>query len=78
MAKGIDKRSYKHEEGKLNKEVERIDVEVKKIMKEATSQKSVKNVDKVTTRIPEGVFHIDRDGNVFIKTKLGLKQVTLT
>lgn len=75
MAKGIEKRSYKHDDPKVNKEFERIDTQVKKAMTEASQQKSVKNVDKVTEKIPSGVFHIDRDGNVYIKTKLGLKQI---
>jgi len=78
MAKGKDTRSYKHDDAKVNKEFERVDLGIKEAKDEASKQKSVVHKDLVDTKIPEGVFHIDGAGNVFIKTKLGLKQVTLT
>ena len=75
MGKGADKRSYKHDDAKLNREIERVDKRIKAVFTEATKQRSVVKRDTVDTKIPEGVFHIDRDGEIWIKTKLGLKQL---
>lgn len=70
-----EKRSYKHDEAKINKEFERVNKRVEAVFTEAQKQKSVRTVDTVNEKITENVFHIDRDGNVYIKTKLGLKQL---
>jgi hypothetical protein len=73
--KETGKRSYKHEDPKLNKEIEKVNKRISAAFTEAKKQHSVVNKDSVDEKIPQGVFHINRDGEIFIRTKLGLKQL---
>lgn len=69
-------RSYTHDDPKLNKELERVTGSIRKVEEEAKKQRSVVTTDKINDKIPEGIFHVDKKtGDVYIKTKQGLKQI---
>jgi len=69
------KRVYKHKEAKTNKEVEIIGKRIDIVLTEAQKQRSVIAQDNVSDKVKENIFYIDKDGNVYIRTKLGLKQL---